>query len=70
MSEQNHLSLERMLEYFTAGLDEYELEMIKKTGTVETSMIVEGSLFRLEKQKELINVVYKIQYPWRPAPFE
>src|SRR5215203_7154622 len=33
---------------------EYELEMIKKTGTVETSMIVEGSLFRLEKQKELI----------------
>ena len=33
---------------------EYELEMIRKTGTVETSMIVEGSLFRLEKQKELI----------------
>jgi len=33
---------------------EYELEMIKKTGTVETSMIVEGYLFRLEKQKELI----------------
>jgi signal transduction histidine kinase len=33
---------------------EYELEMIKKTGTIETSMIVEGSLFRLEKQKELI----------------
>jgi signal transduction histidine kinase len=33
---------------------EYEVEMIRKTGTVETSMIVEGSLFRLEKQKELI----------------
>ena len=33
---------------------EYELEMIKKTGTIETSMIVEGSMFRLEKQKELI----------------
>ena len=33
---------------------EYELEMIKKTGTVETSMIVEGAMFRLEKQKELI----------------
>lgn len=33
---------------------EYELEMIRKTGTTEVSMIVEGSLFRLEKQKELI----------------
>ena len=33
---------------------EYELEMIKKTGTIETWMIVEGSMFRLEKQKELI----------------
>jgi signal transduction histidine kinase len=33
---------------------EYELEMIKKTGTIETSMIVEGSMFRFEKQKELI----------------
>jgi signal transduction histidine kinase len=33
---------------------EYELEMIKKTGIIETNMIVEGSLFRLEKQKELI----------------
>ena len=33
---------------------EYELEMIKKTGTIDTSLIVEGSLFRLEKQKELI----------------
>ena len=33
---------------------EYELEMIKKTGTIETLMIVEGSTFRLEKQKELI----------------
>ena len=33
---------------------EYELEMIKKTGTIETTMMVEGSMFRLEKQKELI----------------
>ena len=33
---------------------EYELEMIRKTGTIETTMIVEGSMFRLEKQKELI----------------
>jgi len=33
---------------------EYEVEMIRKTGTVETNMIVEGSMFRLEKQKELI----------------
>ena len=33
---------------------EYELEMIRKTGTIETNMIVEGILFRLEKQKELI----------------
>src|SRR6187402_1253829 len=33
---------------------EYELEMIKKTGTVDTTMIVEGTLFRFEKQKELI----------------
>jgi len=33
---------------------EYEVEMIRKTGTVETTMIVEGSLFRFEKQKELI----------------
>ena len=33
---------------------EYELEMIKKTGTIDTWMIVEGSMFRLEKQKELI----------------
>lgn len=33
---------------------EYELEMIKKTGTIDTSLIVEGSLFRLDKQKELI----------------
>jgi signal transduction histidine kinase len=33
---------------------EYELEMIQKTGTIETNMIVEGTLFRLEKQKELI----------------
>jgi len=33
---------------------EYELEMIRKTGTIETSMIVEGSMFRFEKQKELI----------------
>jgi signal transduction histidine kinase len=33
---------------------EYEMEMIRKTGTIETNMIVEGTLFRLEKQKELI----------------
>jgi len=33
---------------------EYEMEMIRKTGTIETKMIVEGTLFRLEKQKELI----------------
>ena len=33
---------------------EYEMEMIKKTGTIDTSLIVEGSLFRLDKQKELI----------------
>jgi two-component system, NarL family, sensor kinase len=33
---------------------EYEMEIIRKTGTIETSMIVEGTLFRLEKQKELI----------------
>jgi len=33
---------------------EYELELIKKTGTIETTMMVEGSMFRLEKQKELI----------------
>jgi len=33
---------------------EYELEMIKKTGTVDTALVVEGTLFRLEKQKELI----------------
>jgi signal transduction histidine kinase len=30
---------------------EYEMEMIRKTGTIETNMIVEGTLFRLEKQK-------------------
>lgn len=30
MNEQKHLSLERLLEYFTAGLDEYELEMIEE----------------------------------------
>jgi signal transduction histidine kinase len=28
--------------------------MIKKTGTIDTSLIVEGTLFRLDKQKELI----------------
>src|SRR4030095_11999070 len=33
---------------------ENELEMIKKTGTIETNMIVEGSMFRLQKQNELI----------------
>jgi len=33
---------------------EYEIEMIRKTGTIETNMIVEGALFRLDKHKELI----------------
>lgn len=33
---------------------EYELEMIKRTGTIDTSLIVDGTLFRLDKQKELI----------------
>jgi len=33
---------------------EYELEMIRKTGTVETNMVVEGAMFRLQKQNELI----------------
>lgn len=33
---------------------EYELEMIKKTGTIDTALTVDGSLFRLDKQKELI----------------
>ena len=33
---------------------EYELEMIRKTGIIEANLIVEGSLFRFEKQKELI----------------
>ena len=33
---------------------EYEMEIIRKTGTVETNMVVEGSLFRVEKHKELI----------------
>jgi signal transduction histidine kinase len=32
----------------------YELELIKKTGTLETSMTVDGAAFRFEKQKELI----------------
>ena len=33
---------------------EYELEMIKKTGTMETYLHIEGSPARLDKQKELI----------------
>ena len=33
---------------------EYELEMIRKTGTIETNLVVEGSMFRLQKQNELI----------------
>lgn len=33
---------------------EYELEMIKKTGTIDTTLTVDGSLFRLDKQRELI----------------
>lgn len=33
---------------------EYELEMMHKTETIETRLIVEGNLIRLDKQKELI----------------
>ena len=33
---------------------EYELEMLKKTGTIETQFIITGNTIRLEKQKELI----------------
>jgi signal transduction histidine kinase len=33
---------------------EYELEMMHKTETISTRLIVEGSIIRLEKQKELI----------------
>ena len=33
---------------------EYELEMIRKTGIIETNLFVEGSMFRLQKQNELI----------------
>ena len=33
---------------------EYELELIKKTGVIETQLHVEGSALRLDKQKELI----------------
>lgn len=33
---------------------EYEMQMIKKTGTIDTALVVEGALFRLDKQKELI----------------
>ena len=33
---------------------EYELEMLKKTETVETEFIISGKVLRLDKQKELI----------------
>jgi two-component system, NarL family, sensor kinase len=33
---------------------EYELEMIQKTGTLQTKLNVEGSLYKFDKQKELI----------------
>jgi signal transduction histidine kinase len=33
---------------------EYELDMIRKTGAIQTEMITEGTVFRLEKHKELI----------------
>jgi two-component system NarL family sensor kinase len=33
---------------------EYELEMIQKTGTVAAKLVVEGTVTRLDKQKELI----------------
>jgi two-component system, NarL family, sensor kinase len=33
---------------------EYELELLKKTGTIETELSIEGKAIRLEKQKELI----------------
>jgi two-component system, NarL family, sensor kinase len=33
---------------------EYELEMLKKTETIETSFGIEGKMIRLDKQKELI----------------
>ncbi|HEX7905981.1 MAG TPA: sensor histidine kinase [Chitinophagaceae bacterium] len=33
---------------------EYELEMIRKTGTMKTTLQVEGQIKRLDKQKELI----------------
>ena len=33
---------------------EYEFEMLKKTGTIETQFTITGNTIRLEKQKELI----------------
>ncbi len=33
---------------------EYELELIKRTGTLETVLQIEGSTYRLERQQELI----------------
>jgi two-component system, NarL family, sensor kinase len=33
---------------------EYELEMIQKTGTLQTKLNVEGSLYKFDRQKELI----------------
>jgi two-component system, NarL family, sensor kinase len=33
---------------------EYELELLKKTGTIETLLTIEGKKVKLEQQKELI----------------
>jgi two-component system NarL family sensor kinase len=33
---------------------EYELELIRKTGTINTQLTADGAVFRLDKQKELI----------------
>jgi two-component system, NarL family, sensor kinase len=33
---------------------EYELEMIQKTGTLQTKLNVEGSIYKFDRQKELI----------------
>lgn len=33
---------------------EYELEMIRKTGIIETAFSIEGTVYRLDNQKELI----------------
>jgi two-component system, NarL family, sensor kinase len=33
---------------------EYELELLKKTGTIETALNIQGKIVKLERQKELI----------------